>query len=87
MGKEELIPLGVRSTSRRGGSIGVNIPAVIAEKMGLKPGDPVVFFFDPKTKRLILEKVSAYTTPSGLTFSVSKDLARKLLKEEKESEK
>jgi len=83
MTDEEVVALGVRSTSRRGGSVGINIPADIAKMMGLKPGDAVAFFFDPKKKRVILEKVSGYVTPSGLSFSVSKELAKKLLEERK----
>jgi bifunctional DNA-binding transcriptional regulator/antitoxin component of YhaV-PrlF toxin-antitoxin module len=79
---EELIGLGVRSASQRGGSISVTIPSHIAKLMNIEPGDSIAFFFDPKNKRLILEKVSEYTTPSGLSFSISKELAKKLLKEE-----
>jgi len=80
----ELIGLGVRSVSQRGGSISVTIPANIAKLMDIAPGDSVGFWFDPENKRLLIEKVSEYVTPSGLSFSISKEQAKKLLKEGKE---
>jgi bifunctional DNA-binding transcriptional regulator/antitoxin component of YhaV-PrlF toxin-antitoxin module len=75
---QALIPVGVRSTSRRGGSVSINIPSQITKLMDLKAGDPIAFFYDPEMKRLIIEKISSFSTPSGLSFSVSKKMAKTL---------
>ena len=82
---EELIPMGVRSVSIKGGSLQLTIPAEASKLMGLNVGDIVVFLFNPKTKQIIINKIDKVTTPTGLSFSVSKDTARKLLQKGKRS--
>jgi bifunctional DNA-binding transcriptional regulator/antitoxin component of YhaV-PrlF toxin-antitoxin module len=84
---KELIPIGVRSASKRGGSVSINIPSEITKVMNLKPGDPIAFFYDPENKRIIVEKISSFSTSTGLSFSISKELAKKLLKEEEDGRK
>jgi bifunctional DNA-binding transcriptional regulator/antitoxin component of YhaV-PrlF toxin-antitoxin module len=83
---QKLIPIGVRSASKRGGSVSINIPADVTKAMDLKAGDPIAFFYDPENKRIIIEKISTFSTSTGLSFSISKELAKKLLEEVRKNE-
>ena len=81
---EDLSALAVRKVSRKGGSLNITIPIEIVRILDLRPDDNMVFLYDKRQKKIIIDKaVSTYTTPSGLSFSVSKELARKLLKNRK----
>lgn len=76
--------LGIRDVSKRGGSLSITIPIDVVSKLDLKPGDCIVFLYDSERKEIILNKLPpTLTTPSGLSFSISKELAKKLLKEGK----
>jgi bifunctional DNA-binding transcriptional regulator/antitoxin component of YhaV-PrlF toxin-antitoxin module len=80
---EELIPLSIRKVSRKGGSLSITIPIEVVKMLNLEPDDSIIFLYDKNKKQVIINKViSTYTTPSGLSFSISKELAKKLLKEE-----
>jgi antitoxin component of MazEF toxin-antitoxin module len=82
---EELIPLSIRKVSRKGGSLSITIPIEVVKMLNLEPDDIIIFLYDKNKKHVIINKViSTYTTPSGLSFSISKELAKKLLKEERE---
>ena len=58
MTQKRLIELGIRSVSRRGGSLQVTIPSRVAQIMNLEPEDLVVFYYDPETRRIILGRIS-----------------------------
>ncbi len=79
MTEKQLVSLGFRSASAKGGSLSITIPIQVIKKLGLKAGDSIVFLLDPEDNRVIVEKISTLTTPSGLSFSISKELAKKLL--------
>lgn len=79
--------LGVRTAMKKGGSLLVTIPVEAIRIMRLASGDQIAFFQDRRSKQIFIGKIEKVTTRQGLSFSVSKELARKLLKEEKESEK
>jgi len=80
---EKLIPIDVRKVSQKGGSLSLTIPIEIVKKLDLKPDDKVVFFFDEETKQIIIDKaVATFITPSGLSFSLSKEQIRKLFGKE-----
>ena len=85
--KEELILLSVRPLSRKGGSLSITIPKEIVKILDLNVGNYIAFFYEKTSKKIIVEKVKpTYTTPSGLSFSISKRSAKKLLNEGQESE-
>lgn len=80
MSDEEFVPLAVRRISRKGGSLSLTIPIEIVNMLDLKPNDNLVFLYNKNKKRIVIDKaVSTFTTPSGLSFSISKELAKKLL--------
>lgn len=88
MVKRKLISLGIRDVSQRGGSLSITIPGEVAELLDIKAGDIVIFLYNKEEKHIIFSKLPpTITTPSGLTFSISKELAKKLLKEEGKSGK
>jgi antitoxin component of MazEF toxin-antitoxin module len=85
---EEFIPLAVRRVSRKGGSLSITIPIEIVNMLCLKPDDNLVFLYNKNKRNIIIDKAtSTFTTSSGLSFSISKELAKKLLKEEEDGRK
>ncbi len=59
----------------------------IVKKLDLKPDDIMVFLFDEETKQIIIDKaVATFTTPSGLSFSISKEQIKKLFTKEQTEE-
>lgn len=79
----------MRELSIRGGSLSITIPIEVVRLLELKSNDLLVFFYDRKNKRIILDKVKQpfITAAGGFTFSISKEKVRKLLKELKEGER
>ena len=63
--------LATRNVSKRGGSLQVTIPASVAEIMELEPGDLLIFSYDPKTKEIILGKISKKDLESLQKFNFS----------------
>ena len=49
----------IRTISKRGGSLTLNIPTEFARKMGIEAGSPVVFQYDQDTNSLLIEKVES----------------------------
>lgn len=71
-----------REVSKKGGSLSITIPAEVAKMLDLRPGDNIVFLYDRYQKRIIIDKAKqTFTTPGGFSFSISKELAKKLIKE------
>jgi antitoxin component of MazEF toxin-antitoxin module len=68
--KNETNLIEIRSISKRGGSLSLNIPADFAKMMDLTVGTPVVFQYDEQRKRLIIEKVKAIETDDGRTINI-----------------
>ena len=84
MPEEELIPVAVRRVSRKGGSLSITVPLEIVNILNLKSDDSLVFLYNKIKKQVIINKaIPTYTTPSGLSFSISKEQAKKMLKEGK----
>lgn len=69
---------------RKGGSIQITIPKEVVGLLKLETGDYLVFVYDPKTKRIFIDKAVRMITPDGFSFSISKEVAKKLLKEGQE---
>jgi bifunctional DNA-binding transcriptional regulator/antitoxin component of YhaV-PrlF toxin-antitoxin module len=82
LSEEDLLVVGTRSVSTKGGSLQITIPSEVAKLMDLKVGEPVLILYNRKTQQIIISKIERVETPSGLSFSISKELAKKLLKEE-----
>ena len=59
----------IRSISKRGGSLSLNIPSEFAKMMGLGVGTPVVFQYDEQRNRLVIEKVKSIETDDGRTIN------------------
>ena len=89
MAQKDLRIIGSRSVSKRGGSLQVTIPEVVAQFLELKKGDRIVFIIDKKRNCVIIGKPDAETMrvtfssfgEGQLEFKVPKELAEKLLKE------
>jgi len=79
--------VGFRTVSKRGGSLSITLDVSLARKLDVKAGDSVALFFDEENKRIIIEKISEFTTSSGLAFSLSRGLAERLLRKKKKNEK
>ena len=58
MSKEDLIELGVRNVSQRGGSLQVTLPTMVTKIMKLKPGDKIVFYYDRKVNKIFIGKIA-----------------------------
>jgi AbrB family looped-hinge helix DNA binding protein len=82
MKEERSVVIATGTVLKKGGSLQITIPKEVVELLELEPGDNVMFVYDREAKRVFLDKVAILTTPSGLSFSISKELAKKLLKEE-----
>ncbi|MEM2673872.1 MAG: AbrB/MazE/SpoVT family DNA-binding domain-containing protein [Candidatus Bathyarchaeia archaeon] len=79
---KRLEPIAVRAISRKGGSIYVTIPSEVARLLELELGDHLAFFKDKETGDIVIKRVApSYTTPEGFSFSISKELAKRLLEE------
>ena len=68
---------------KKGGSIQITIPKEVVDIMELNPGDQIMFVRNPKTESISIYKVAVLTSPTGLSFSISKKLAKKLLEKER----
>lgn len=80
---EEPIVIASGVALRKGGSIQVTIPKEVVRLLELEPGDHLMFTYDPKTRRLFIDKVTRMVNPSGLSFSISTRYIKKLLEEGK----
>lgn len=64
----------IRSVTKRGGSLSVNIPPDVAKKMNLAPGCPVVFQYDSERNRIVIEKLQSVNTEKGRTINLSENI-------------
>jgi len=87
MNNQNMIIIGYRSIVKRGGSFQVILPQEVAKKLELEEGDIVAFVYDANADQILLAKPVKSTLigigkePTSLPFSVSSELAKKLLKE------
>jgi bifunctional DNA-binding transcriptional regulator/antitoxin component of YhaV-PrlF toxin-antitoxin module len=79
--ERRLRELGVRRVSKRGGSLQVTIPTEVLAIMRIETGDRIVFYYDEEAKRITLGKVPKEDIEKMITleFSVSRDLAKRIL--------
>jgi antitoxin component of MazEF toxin-antitoxin module len=73
--KNEVNLIEIRSISKRGGSLSLNVPAEFAKMMDLAVGTPVVFQYNEERKRLVIEKVKAIETDDGRIINILKSEA------------
>lgn len=60
----------IRSISKRGGSLSLNIPSEFVKMMGLEAGTPVLFQYDEQRNRLVIEKVKSIKTDDGRVINI-----------------
>lgn len=84
--EKDIIPLGVRSVSKRGGSFQVTIPPEVVRIMQVASEDLIAFSYDRESERIVIGKVSKrdLERTMSLRFSIPKELAKKLSRGEKE---
>jgi antitoxin component of MazEF toxin-antitoxin module len=84
--EKETIPLGVRSVSKRGGSFQVTIPPEVVRIMQMAPEDLITFSYDRESEKIVIGRVSKrdLERTTSLRFSISKELAKELLKEDRD---
>lgn len=86
LSENELTIVGTRSVSTKGGSLQVTIPSEVVKLMNLKVGEPLLILYNRKMQQIVISKISTISTPGGLSFSISKESTKKLLREGKKSE-
>ncbi|MFW9798545.1 MAG: hypothetical protein ACFFE2_16015 [Candidatus Thorarchaeota archaeon] len=55
----------IRNITKRGGSLALNIPSVVAKQMNLTAGCSVVFQYEIENNRIVIEKVESINTEKG----------------------
>jgi antitoxin component of MazEF toxin-antitoxin module len=83
--EKKTLELGVRTVSKRGGSFQVTIPSDVVRLMKMANGDRIAFSYDRELQKVIVGKVSRLDLEKAvsLQFSISKELAKKLLEGQK----
>jgi len=79
MKEERFSVIATGTALKKGGSIQITIPKEVVRLLELEPGDHIMFVYDWEAKRVFLNKIATFTEPSGLSFSISKELVKKLL--------
>lgn len=75
MAERRFIELGVRSVSRRGGSLQVTLPSQVVKIMKLVAGDKIVFYYDSESRRIFIARIPKAKLESivDLEFSLPKE--------------